>query len=372
LLIILPCLKQFQFPYRISKPVIIIIGVTGALLLGLLDWWSGNEISFSIFYLIPISYVVWFAGRNSGIMLAVLCAIIWHIADIIIGQNYTSPAIPYWNAFVRLGFFLIVVFLIHTLRKFNEELGNKVNQRTAELTREINERKRAEEELKLNSEKLSRLAKRIQDVREEENAKTAREIHDELGQALTAIKIDLMWLAKKCSRNIKITESLVQVSNTVDDAIDSIHEISARLRPRLLDELGLIPAIEWQMKEFQSRTGIRCTANFPDQNLRMSILCSTSLFRIFQEAVTNVARHSGATALNVDVNLGSDELTMEIKDNGIGFNNRNIGGINSLGILGMKERARMLYGEVDVVSVPKSGTSVRVTIPLKKNAVKRA
>jgi signal transduction histidine kinase len=367
LLIILILLRIRDFINSRSKSTIVIFGIILVLLVGLIDLVTGVAFSFSIFYLIPISLVAWYAGKSQALSVAVIGAVAWLWCDMQDIQRYTNQAIPYWNALVRFGFFVVVIYLISALKVLNDELEKKVRSRTSDLIAEINERKNTEKELHRKSEKLRQLIKRTQNIREEENSKIAREIHDVLGQALTAIKIETISLSKKFSNNSELVDRLFVVVNTVDDTIKSIREISTRLRPRLLDELGLLPAVELQLREFQTRTGIRCNLSASDENLKLDSTVSTALFRIFQEAITNVARHAEATNVKIRINNSAAKtglLTMEIIDNGIGLPHDYSEKSQSLGILGMKERAQILGGTIDFISAEDWGTAVIVNIPI--------
>jgi len=246
--------------------------------------------------------------------------------------------------------------------KLFEELAINISF-AIEFIEEQRRRLQAELELKQKSEKLSQLIMQLQNIREEENTKVAREIHDELGQALTAIKISLTSLSKNYSNDQDIVEHLFLVCSTIDETIKTMRKISTRLRPRLLDELGLISAMEWQLREFRTRTGIRCILTSSDENFNLNPIISTALFRIFQEALTNIARHSKAT--NVKINIFQDNvgtITMDIVDNGVGIAKKE--GNEGLGLLGMKERAHILGGEIEILSSEQTGTQVIVNVPI--------
>jgi signal transduction histidine kinase len=334
------------------------------LVTGILDYLTGYEISFSIFYLIPISYLVWYTNKTYGLLLALLSSAVWLALDMLGGPLYSSHVIYLWNALVRLGFFIIVVYLINLIKNANSELEQKVISRTKDLTAEVNERKKAQEELNLTATKLRQLTMRLQTIREEENSAIAREIHDELGQALTAIKIDVAWLGKRYSNDSTLVEGLMNVSNTIDDTIKSIRKISTRLRPRLLDELGLIPAIQWQVKDFQKRTGIQCRMNLPDDEIQLDNSISSPLFRIFQEAITNIARHSKATEADLSIAFEKNgNLSMSIKDNGIGLPDDYLNKNHSLGIVGMQERAKSINGFLEIKRSAEGGTEITMKVP---------
>ncbi|MFN7929611.1 MAG: histidine kinase [Blastocatellia bacterium] len=230
------------------------------------------------------------------------------------------------------------------------------------------ERKRAEEQLEQSFEQLRALAAHLQSVREEERGRIAREIHDELGQSLTGLKFDLSWLNHRLKQND--LEALAACQNKVrtmveliDSTIQLGRRIATELRPGILDDLGLVDALEWQAQEFQERTGIVCEfISLPDQ-LQLDEYRTTSLFRIFQEALTNIARHAQADQVSIDFSQQPDELRLQIKDNGRGITAEEIRNARSFGLLGMQERAWGFGGEVQVHGAPGQGTVVTVHVP---------
>lgn len=209
------------------------------------------------------------------------------------------------------------------------------------------------------------LAARLQSVREEERIALAREFHDQLGQALTGLKMDLAWVGKRLRKDQGALKEKAQSGlRLIDITIQAVRRISTQLRPGVLDELGLVAAIEWQAKEFQSRTGIQCRFTSQHEDVQLAPDRATALFRILQEALTNIARHSQAS--EVEIRLGADarDLILELKDNGIGFIVGEKPSTQSLGLLGMRERALALRGEVQVRSVAGAGTTVTARIPV--------
>lgn len=236
--------------------------------------------------------------------------------------------------------------------------------RVVRITEDITERKRAEEALQHSFEELRALAARLQSVREEERTRVAREIHDELGQALTAIKIDLSsWMRElppAVKEQSKRAEPIVKL---VDQTIQMVRRISTELRPGILDDLGLVAAVEWAAEEFEARTGIKCHLLTPQGEIIIDRERATALFRIFQETLTNVARHAEATRLNVLLVEDDGTFLLEVRDNGRGFTNEQLLARKSLGILGMRERALLLGGELTIKGVPGKGTTVKARIP---------
>jgi PAS domain S-box-containing protein len=231
------------------------------------------------------------------------------------------------------------------------------------IASDLSAMKRTEQELRASSEQLRNLAARLLSVREEEGTRIAREIHDELGQSLTAVKIDLSWLARRLSRrNGQMLEKIRSTLQLANSLIQSVRRISTELRPGILD-LGLVAALEWQAQEFQTRTGIRCKLRLSAREV-VAPNVSTALFRMFQEALTNVARHAGATRTDVVLQKQQGGLALLVRDNGRGFDQVDPAVSKSLGLLGMRERAVSLGGRVNISSVPGKGTSVTAWIPL--------
>ncbi len=233
--------------------------------------------------------------------------------------------------------------------------------------RDITDRKKAEGELRDSRERLRALASRLQAIREKERARVAREIHDELGQALTCMKMDLWQIREESSLGsadkhavlLKI-ESLL---GSIDVTVDTVRRIASDLRPSILDDLGLVPAIEWQLSDFQRRTGIVCTFKKPG-SLVIDKDYSSALFRVFQESLTNIARHSEAEKVEITLRKTKGELVLTIRDNGKGILESEVSNGASLGILGMRERVLPFDGRVHIAGKPGKGTRVIVKIPL--------
>ena len=233
----------------------------------------------------------------------------------------------------------------------------------------ITERKRSEEEIRGSREQLRALSARIESIREDEKTRMAREIHDQLGQALTALKMDLSVVGRKIgegsdTRMEPLLEKLNSMSNLIDSTTELIYRIAKDLRPDILDNLGLTEAIEWYIEEFQSRTGIRCVPKIKQDHEMSSQSVSTAVFRILQETLTNVARHSKADGVEILLHITKEMLTLKVHDNGCGITNVQITDRKSLGLLGMGERARLLGGTLMIDGAPGRGTTVSVSIPL--------
>jgi PAS domain S-box-containing protein len=251
-------------------------------------------------------------------------------------------------------------FLVRTV-PLRDERGNIV--KWFGISTEIEDRKQAEKELHRSFEQLRALTARLQRVREEERAKVAREIHDELGQALTAIKIDLASLVHELSPEQTRQFRRESIMKLIDETIQTVRRISTELRPGILDDLGLVAAVEWAAEEFEARTGTRCEISLPGADLTLDPEHATALFRIFQETLTNVARHANATEVSVRLAKENGDVSLEVRDDGKGISEGQLSAASSLGILGMRERALLLGGELTINGVPGKGTTVRVRMP---------
>ena len=234
------------------------------------------------------------------------------------------------------------------------------------LNAELAERALSEQRLRASEENLRALATHLQSVREEERIHIAREIHDELGQALTGLKFELNTFAKHFeSDDAAARQDKQQTLNVaIDRIINSVRRIASGLRPEVLDEIGLAAAFDWQAREFQRRTGIRCHVNIPARFSDPDKDRSTALFRIFQELLTNVARHANATRVNVALSEGEEALALCVEDNGRGIKETEAQSPRSLGFLGLRERVLAFGGSIDVKGDEGKGTRVCVSIPV--------
>lgn len=227
------------------------------------------------------------------------------------------------------------------------------------------ERRRAEERLRDSHEQLRALSVYLQYVREEERTRIAREVHDVLGQALTGLKLDLAWVAGRLPRSQRLLlEKLQTMADRVDETIQSIRRIATELRPGILDDLGLVAALEWQANEFQSRTGIECHVTSSLHDTQLDADLNTAFFRIFQETLTNIMRHANATRVEVDSRREGGQVVLTVRDNGRGIAPGEARDRRSIGLLGMEERAGLLGGEFAIAGEPGRGTTVTVKIPL--------
>ncbi|WP_246846829.1 GAF domain-containing sensor histidine kinase [Leptospira barantonii] len=276
----------------------------------------------------------------------------------------TAIAVPIWNGEIIVGVMEFFLDSEHSDPSLIEALSHVASQ----IGRAF-ERKNAETYLRKSQEQLRALSARLQEVREEERVLIAREIHDELGQILTVLKIEITL----CKQNVlpsdssdhKIIKDLDSMIQLVDSAIESTQRIATELRPLLLEELGLLEGIEWYGEEFQKRTGILCKVTKTSLKSFLNNEIAIALFRIFQETLTNVARHSKATSVDVVLEEKDSNIILIISDNGIGIQGNEISDSKSLGIIGMRERAIVLGGKVEILGSRENGTKVIVRIPIR-------
>ncbi len=227
------------------------------------------------------------------------------------------------------------------------------------ILRDVTERVKAQEE-------RTELAAAAHAIREEEKARVARELHDELAQSLTALKMDAIWVRDRAAQaGTPVADKLTGMVAMIDDAVASTRRIAADLRPMLLDDLGLVPAIEWLVGNFTQRSGVAADVDVHEE-LDLQEPYATAVFRIVQESLVNVAKHAAASQVHVAIERVGDEVTLSVRDNGCGFVVNTPRKPQSLGIMGLKERAHLLSGNVEIQSEPGKGTLVQVRIPLRQ------
>jgi len=235
---------------------------------------------------------------------------------------------------------------------------------------DITQNKLAETEIKLSRIQLAELSSHLQTVKEQERARIAREIHDDLGGNLTAVKIDLRWLHNRLpKRRPELQAKVESIDSLVDRILEATTRIASDLRPGVL-EFGIIAGIEWQTREFQNHTGIRCEIAFGSEEISLDPDLSVALFRIFQETLTNIAKHANASTVHVDFRETDGWLELEVRDNGRGISRDEMLKPKSFGIRGMVERASNLGGKIEISSAPGQGTTLSVRLPLTEGAMR--
>jgi PAS domain S-box-containing protein len=234
------------------------------------------------------------------------------------------------------------------------------------INSDITERKRNEESLVLQREQLRALAERLQWVREEDRKQVARDLHDQIGQILTAIKLDMTWMTRHLPESaVEVLARLQESILLIGDGVKAVRAICSGLRPGVLDDLGLAAAIEWQANDFATRNGITCQVSVPPVDLHLDGDRATATFRIFQECLTNILRHAQAKSVRIALYQQEESILLIVEDDGIGFHESGFSGtLGSLGLLGMKERAQFCGGNVEISSSPGNGTTITVRVPL--------
>jgi PAS domain S-box-containing protein len=236
------------------------------------------------------------------------------------------------------------------------------------MLRDVTERVKADSALRSSREELRELSANLQNVREEEKSRIARELHDDLGQQLTALKMDLSIVEQaiggQSAANAEIAEQLRGMRQLVDRTVASVRRIAADQRPVMLDDLGLLPAIDWLADDFTNRYGVEVERHFATGEVEFGPAAATALFRIVQEALTNVARHADATRVTLDIHIDADDCILRVADNGRGSCTPDARTGKSFGLIGMRERARMLGGSVSVETAEGRGFAVTVSLPM--------
>ena len=240
------------------------------------------------------------------------------------------------------------------LQRAKQELEVRVEERTRELS--------------IALQQLRELSAHAHSVREEERTRIAREIHDELGSLLIALKLDVNWMARRVTELEPVARKCATMNHLIESAVDNVGRIITDLRPSILDHQGLIAALEWHLQEFAEATELRCDVQVsvaPDAvGVTPEATMATAAFRIFQEMLSNVARHAQASAVAIRINLALQSLQMTVEDNGVGASNLALSRATSYGVMGMRERARHFGGTLIIDSTPGCGTRVCLTLPL--------
>jgi signal transduction histidine kinase len=331
-------------------------------------------------FLCAVMFSAWFGGGGPGalaLLLSVL-ALDYSFVAPIYSFAVDVKEIPRLIIFALSGLFVGLLSVAQrskaeSLRQARDVLNETVQElrRTNQALRTENaERKQAEETVKTTSEQLRALSASVQSAREAEGSRIAREIHDELGSMMTTLKWDLEEIQKTLSTPIDrahliaVRDKLRALINLTDMSVNTLRRIASELRPSVLDDLGLVPAIQWQAQQFQTRTGVICDCDCSLENIELSAEQSTAIFRIFQEALTNVLRHAQATRVSVTIKIENKFFMLRVSDNGKGISKSEKPEQLSLGLLGMRERAHLIGGELSIASAEGGGTLVILRLPI--------
>ena len=251
-------------------------------------------------------------------------------------------------------------------------IGNTLKDKEIVVTHtDITKLKKTEMELRKSQSELQKLSDHLQNVVENERKRIAINIHDELGQVLTALKMDLWWLRKRVPNDVSLIDKISSMSGLIDEAIHSVQRISSDLRPMMLDNLGLVDAIEWYIDNFRDHTGINCEfiSNFSKSCNNLDDKLKITIFRVIQETLTNVARHAMATNATIYLLIEGKEINLVVKDNGRGIDLSNLHNPNSFGILCVNERIKLLGGVARIYGTKNKGTTIKIKIPLVRREI---
>jgi len=321
-------------------------------LIAYLDYITGYEISVAFFYVGPIVLVTWYMGSKAGFAISFLSGLLLLVINIASLHVYSHPAIRYWNTCLDLMGYYTITFLVS---KLNENI-NSLEQQRDQLDELAEDRERAYKQL---TELSAHLTKSV----EQERHKISREIHDDLGGNLTAIKMGIASLAGQIDRKEPaLIEKTQYLEFIVDRTFEMVHRISSDLRPNILG-LGIVNAIEWQANEFDQHMGIPCNFIASDENIALDEEKTMVLFRVCQEALSNIAKHAKANLVTIKLTRFADEINMQISDDGIGITAEDQHKKNAFGIHGMFERVISLNGSFSIQPGTKNGTVIMVKLP---------
>jgi signal transduction histidine kinase len=333
---------EFFKKHRLLAYLGAVVAVSFALLVGSLLWRAVDRPASAPLFIAAIVFSTMIGGIRVGLFATVLSGIV--LEYFFIPPFYTFD----WSRdeVVRLTFFIAEGGFMSWIA---EKLRN------------------ATEDLRSSREELRQLTAHQQSLREEEQKRIAREIHDELGQALTGLKLELHLLRKAAATVDGVRElstGLEGLSGRIDDTIGTVRRISSEIRPSILDDFGLVAAIEWEASEFERKSGVVCTVTSNSDNIEIAPASANAVLRIVQEALTNVARHAKASRVIVRILWNGPDVTVSIDDDGRGVTAEKVKQARSLGFIGMRERARLVGGSIEIRPRPPGGTTVEVLVPI--------
>ena len=329
--------------------------IASVVLLGLIDYVTGPQISVSIFYLIPIAFSAWFVGTACAVGTAVASAVVWLLADLATNHSYTNAAFPYWNSLVRLGFFCIVVYLLTALKRLQEGLEATVAERTAAFNVEVLER--------------SRIEQAVLEIGRQEQQRIAHDLHDDLGQRLTCLALKAKMLAQDLA-SARLPQSAVaeEITRLLNDGTHHVRRLARGLDPVDVEANGLTAALERLTKETENLCHVRCGFTSNLSQSRLNRAASLNLYRITQEALNNAIRHGKARSLNVELVVDKIDVCLRISDDGIGYHPEEKRG-EEMGLRIMRYRAGVLGGALTVTSGLQDGTIIECKVPLSPHIV---
>jgi signal transduction histidine kinase len=344
-----------------SKLFIWNIGIGGMLLAGVLDYVTGTDVSVVPLYLVPTAIISWWLGRQAGIAMAVLCSVVWLMANLLSGDVNITSFVPYWNALSLMCGFTVVALLVHARHELGRRVEEMVEEKTVALTAEVAERKRAEEA-------IHRLAAQLSAAEDVQRRQLAQDIHDTLGQTLTVLKMNLERSIDGTTdaRSVRLRDSLTLIENMIQQT----RTMTFELYPRMLDDLGLVPTVRRYGQQLQGQAGIQTTVSEIGAVRKIPAPITNYLFRAIKELMNNACKHGQAKEVFVTVHWRGDadkgEVRVVVDDDGCGFDTVAALAPEStrgLGLASIKERVASLGGKTDIESSTGKGTRVIVELP---------
>jgi signal transduction histidine kinase len=341
--------KLFQSLERCPRPLLAFIGLVFVGLVGVIDWRTGFEISFSVFYLLGIAFSTWFVGRYYGLAMAALSAIVWQWGDYAAGASYSSVFVPIWNVMILAGFYFIVVLLVANLRESQKQLEEKVRQRTDSLTREIAERERLEKE--------------VIEVSEREQRRIGHDLHDGLCQHWAATAMAGQVLNEKlAARSLPEAADAREIVKLAENGITLTRDLAHGISSAGLEPEGLVTALSELASNTSRMFKVRCVFECEEAPSIEDAAAATHLYRIAQEAVHNAIRHGKPGQIVIGLAIRKDRIELTIEDDGTGLP-EDWQKHRGMGTRIMAHRAGMIGGNFSIEPNPTGGTFVKCSIP---------
>jgi len=333
---------------RTSRVALVLAGLVVLALIGLIDYLTGFELLFSVFYLLEVGLAAWFVGRGFGLLMSVLSVIVWIGGDVAAGAHYSNLVVPVWNAVILMVFYFIVVWLLTHLRSLHKDLEARVTERTQALTREMAERQRLEEE--------------ILQVSEREQRRIGHDLHDNLCQHLTATALAGQVLGERlAAKNLPEARDAGHVVALVEDGIDLARNLARGLYPVEMEAEGLMAAFQLLANSITKGAKILCVFECDKPVLVHNDAVATHLYRITQEAVRNAIRHGKPTRIGINLSEKNDVLKLTVEDDGVGVP-EDVQASDGLGIRIMAHRAAMIGASFAIELAPTGGTIVTCSV----------
>ncbi|MDB6017871.1 MAG: Integral rane sensor signal transduction histidine kinase [Pedosphaera sp.] len=343
-------IKRFE---KYSKLPLMVISVALVAIIGVVDWVTGFEISFFVFYLIPVALAVWFVGDLFGILVSILSVVVWVAGDVTAGAKYSRPFVPVWNGLIAVAFLLVVVGILTSLRKLQKELEERVRQRTIALTNEMQER--------------TRLEKELLGISEREQRRIGHDLHDSLCQHLTGTALAGQVLGDQlANQSLPEAAAANHLVELVEEAIDLTRTLARGLHPVELEGEGFMDGFRELAAGIRERFKISCRFECSDAMAIRAPVGAIHLYRIAQEAITNAVKHGKASEVIIHLDLKDNVITLTITDDGLGLP-ESARHSQGMGLRIMAYRASVIGASFDIARLPVRGTRVTCTLSAVNN-----